>query len=112
MFVGGGKLVVEIAACVITAFVSTMEMAVSITPVGFVVGRVRAGVEVKLLQAVKNTANNNRMIGLPMIFIFSCPFIFGRSAQCCVSLLFVPGSILRKERITLFAVQRTVPIFC
>ena len=72
---------VGIAACVITAFVSTMEMAVSITLVGFVVGKVSAGVEVKLLQAVKITASNNRMISLPMIFIFSCLFNFGRSAQ-------------------------------
>ena len=62
---------VGIAVCVSTPVILTVEMAVSITPVGLI-----AGVDKKPLQDVNIDAiRNNGSITLPMIFTFPLPLM-------------------------------------
>jgi len=63
---------IGIAVCVSTTAVLTVEMAVSITPVGLI-----AGVDKKPLQDVNIvTVRNKGIIALPMILTFPSPLMF------------------------------------
>jgi hypothetical protein len=69
---GKEGVAVGIAICVSATAVPTVDMAVSITPVGLVVG-----VDMKLLQDASITGARNKGINvLPKIFTFQLPLMF------------------------------------